>query len=238
MSEFKMRIALCDDDSQDLQTILAMTKAIAEEDGIRCELDCYQSGDELLGKIKRGERYSLLLLDVMMGETNGIELAAALRAEQNNTAIVFVSSNREMALSGYEVSALRFLAKPVEKEKLREALQCCWRASQDRRDIALQTNRGVRKIAPADLIYAETWGRGIRVTLTGGQEDVAMKISDLEEMLPGRQFVMCHRAYLVNLDYVQYLRYCELELKNGDTLPVSKYRQNVIRDRLLNCLEG
>ena len=56
--------------------------------------------------------------------------------------------------------------------------------------------------------------------------------------LPSQQFVLCHRTVLVNLAYVQYLRYCELELKTGTVLPVSKYRQNAIRDKLMNYLEG
>lgn len=238
MSEYRMRIAVCDDEPQDLQTIVDMTREITAQENILCELDSYLSSADLLEAINRGEAYSLLLLDVMMDELNGIELAAALREVQNDTAIVFISSNRELALNGYEVAAVRYLAKPLDTEKLREALQFCWRALLDKREIALPTNRGVRRIAPPEMIYAETWGRGIRVTLVSGREEVAMKISDLEELVPGRQFVMCHRAYLVNLDYVQYLRYCELELKNGDTLPVSKYRQNVIRERLLNYLEG
>ncbi len=238
MSEYKMRIAVCDDEPQDLQTIVAMTKEIASQEGMHCELACYQSGPALLEAIRRGEKYTLLLLDVMMGEISGIELAAALREVQNDTAIVFVSSNREMALCGYEVAAVRFLAKPLDAGKLREALLFCWRAALDKRDIMLPTSRSVRRIAPSELIYAETWGRGVRVSLSSGKEEAAMKISDLEEMLPGRQFVLCHRAYLVNLEYVQYMRYCELELKTGETLPVSKYRQNVIRERLLNYLEG
>ena len=43
---------------------------------------------------------------------------------------------------------------------------------------------------------------------------------------------------LVNLAYVKYLRYCELELKTGGVLPVSKYRQNATRDKLMNYLEN
>lgn len=237
MSDFRMRIAVCDDQPQDLETIAAMTREAAAMENIRCEVVCYGSSTALLDAIIGGEKYGLLLLDVMLDELSGIELATALRKNNNDTAIVFVSSNREMAMCGYEVAALRYLAKPVAMDKLREALRFCWQGLQDKRKLALPTNRGVRKIAPAELIYAETWGRGVRVTLTNGREEVSMKISDLEELLPGRQFVLCHRAYLVNLDYVQYLRYCELELKDGATLPVSKYRQNVIRERLLNYLE-
>ena len=64
-----------------------------------------------------------------------------------------------------------------------------------------------------------------------------MKISELEAMLPDQQFVLCHRSLIVNLDYVQYVRYCELELKTGAILPVSKYRQNATREKLMHYLE-
>ena len=60
-----------------------------------------------------------------------------------------------------------------------------------------------------------------------------MRLSDLQAMLPSRRFILCHRTILVNLDYVLYLRYCELELKTGETLPVSKYRLNTVREGLL-----
>ena len=42
-------------------------------------------------------------------------LAAALREKGDHTAIIFISSNLEMALRGYEVEAARYLAKPVDR---------------------------------------------------------------------------------------------------------------------------
>ena len=88
------------------------------------------------------------------------------------------------------------------------------------------------------MIYAETWERGVRLILEGGQMETAMKISELAAMLPERQFVFCHRTILVNLAFIQSIRYCELELKSGVTLPVSKYRQAEIRSKLMRYLEG
>ena len=88
------------------------------------------------------------------------------------------------------------------------------------------------------MIYAETWERGVRLTLKDGQEETGLKISELAAMLPERQFVFCHRTILVNLAFIQSIRYCELELKSGATLPVSKYRQSEVRGRLLRYLEG
>lgn len=41
-------------------------------------------------------------------------------------------------------------------------------------------------------------------------------------MLPKGQFACCHRTLLVNLAKVRHVRYCELELRNGERLPISK----------------
>ena len=141
-------------------------------------------------------------------------------------------------MRGYEVEALRYLAKPVDRERLREALMFCCRTRLTQKEILLPTASGQRRILPSDLIYAETWERGVRLHLKDRQEETGMKISELAAMLPERQFVFCHRTILVNLAFIQSIRYCELELKSGVTLPISKYRQSEIRKQLIRYLEG
>ena len=238
MIEYCMKVAVCDDDSNDLKRLEEMIREAARREEFDCEIISYESSTRLLNAIQSGEEYHVLMLDVMMETFNGIELAAELRRQQNKVAIVFVSSNRDMALNGYEVAAVRYLMKPVSEEKLREALLFCYRANMGRQEIMLPTIKGVRSFSLKDIIYAETWGRGLRITTPQGQEEVALRISDLETMLPQGQFVLCHRTIIVNLEYVRYLRYCELELKTGDLLPVSKYRQQATREKLFRYLEG
>ena len=125
-----------------------------------------------------------------------------------------------------------------QTDKLQEALLYCYRAGQPRQDLTILTARGMRKLSADDIVYIETWGRGVRFHLQNGQEEGMMKISELESVLPADRFVLCHRTILVNLAHVRYLRYCELELKSGAILPVSKYRQNATRDKLMNYLQG
>lgn len=236
MIEYCMRVAICDDDPMDRTNIEHTAREIAEQEKISCEFVCYDSSTALLEAISGGAQFHTLLLDVVMPEMTGMELAATLRAQQNATTIVFISSNREMALCGYEVAACRFLAKPVEREKLREALLFCYRSGMARAEITLPTARGRRRFLLSEVVYAETWGRGLRLKLTDGEEEISLRISELETMLPPRQFVLCHRGVIVNLAYVQYVRYCELELKTGGVLPVSKYRQNAVREKMMNYL--
>ena len=125
---------------------------------------------------------------------------------------------------------------PVEEEKPREALLYGSRRRSGCQDIALPTLRGIRRLRTDDMIYAEAWGRGVRITLRDGQEEAGLKISQLETMLPTDRFFLCHRTVLVNLEFVQYIRYGELVLKNGEVLPLSRYRQNEAREKLLRYL--
>ena len=234
----QLHIAVCDDEALERQRIADLVNQIMPEEGLSCRVTSYESGADLLSAIQHGGRFQILLLDVMMEGLDGMALAAALREKGDHTAIIFISSNLEMALRGYEVEAARYLAKPVDRERLREALMFCYRTRLAQKEILLPTASGQSRILPSDLIYAETWERGVRLILKDGREETGLKISELAAMLPERQFVFCHRTILVNLAFIQSIRYCELELRSGATLPISKYRKTEIRKQLLRYLEG
>ena len=234
----QLHIAVCDDEALERQRIADLVNQIMPEEGLSCRVTSYESGADLLSAIQHGGRFQILLLDVMMEGLDGMALAAALREKGDHTAIIFISSNLEMALRGYEVEAARYLAKPVDRERLREALMFCYRTRLAQKEILLPTASGQSRILPSDLIYAETWERGVRLLLKDGREETGLKISELAAMLPERQFVFCHRTILVNLAFIQSIRYCELELRSGATLPISKYRQSEIRKQLMRYLEG
>ena len=60
-----------------------------------------------------------------------------------------------MALRGYEVAASRYLAKPVDPEKLREALLYCRAAWLGRSALVLPAVSGPSSVASAAVLYAE-----------------------------------------------------------------------------------
>lgn len=237
-SNQSVSLAVCDDQPGDLDEIVSMTKELLEEEHISCGISRFGEAAGLLSAMEDGGRFDILLLDVMMEHLNGMELAAALRMQGSEAAIIFISSNRDMALMGYEVLAARYLAKPVRREKLREALLYCCRARLAQREILLPTVDGERRILLSDLIYIESWERGTRLIQVDGTCKTSVKISELERLLPKERFVLSHRTLLVNLAFVQSLRYCELTLKNGQRLPVSKYRQAQLKENFLRYLRG
>ena len=233
-----LKLAVCDDESTDRVRIAEMARSILKQEGIKADITCFESGTALLETIHKGAVFQILLLDVLMEELNGMALASALRKQGSDSSIIFISCNREMAMQGYEVAALRYLAKPLDVQKLREALLYCYQVQKPQREVLLPTAKGQSRVDIASLVYAETWERGVRLTLTTGQLTTNLKISELAAMLPTHQYVYCHRTVLVNLAFVASIRYCELELKNGTILPISKYRLTEIKSQLLRYLSS
>ena len=226
-----LQLAVCDDEAAD--------RADGRSDIARRK---HRGGDRrlsaaLLAAIRAGRAFDVLLLDVMMEGMDDMALAAALRAGHEDAAIIFISSNREMALRGYEVAAARYLAKPVDRAKLCEALLYCCNAHEKQRTLVLPTASGQSRFAPSAIIYVEAWERGVCLNLGDEKAEVKIPISQIAGMLPEGQFAYCHRTLLVNLNYVRHVRYCELELKSGERLPISKYRLAEFKSAFLRFLK-
>ena len=68
-----IKIAVCDDDKTALAATLELLKDYKK---VPLEADAYQSGDALLAA---GKKYDLLLLDIDMEGTDGIETARRIR---------------------------------------------------------------------------------------------------------------------------------------------------------------
>lgn len=223
-------IAVCDDVTADREEITEMTQEICKERQIYSEISGFESADELLDNIKNSKQYDLLLLDVMMPEVNGIELAKVLRSQKDKISIVFVSGNREMALQGYEVEASRYLAKPLNKEKLQEAIAYCYAQSQKSRGLLLPADGSMRKVAPKDIFYVEIAGRKSKIHQEKEEWYASLPMGEMEEMLQRQGFIRCHQSFLVNCCHVRNFHTSSMELTDGRKIPVSKHRIKEVRE--------
>ena len=217
-------IAVCDDIAADKEQIVSMTKEIMAAHSKTCEIDAYDSGKALLDSLKNGKSYDIMLLDVMMDELDGMKLARLLRAKGNDASIVFISVNREMALYGYEVSAVRYLAKPLDAGKLSEALSCCVDRAQVKKEILLPTEQGHHRIAVKDIHYVEAFERGTRFITKDKVITSRLKLAEAQEILPDAVFLACHRAFLVNLSMATSIQKYDFVLTDGTSVPVSRDR--------------
>ena len=196
---------------------------------------CYESGDKLMEAVLDGVKFDMMILDVLLPDKNGIELASCIRDCSNNMPIVFISNDKEMALCGYEVNAVRYLAKPLDTEKLREALIYCYE-QQKKNKIIISMNSSTYKFLPKEIMYIETCGRGSCIYLQDQKLQTSNKISELEIQLCKYGFIRSHQGFLVNLCFVRAVRPNELELLDGTNIPISKHRFKDVKNTFMSYI--
>lgn len=90
-----------------------------------------------------------------------------------------------MFFEGYKVNAFRYLKKPMEQEKLWEALLSAVSKLEKEYEIELWDEEGLHIVRPKDIIYVETSGRNVIVRTVEKDYCVKMGITQFAENLNG-----------------------------------------------------
>ena len=110
-------ISICDDNAEQIKYLRRLVRLWAEKMAFAVQLYEYESAEEFLFKYPDNP-CDILLLDIEMGEMNGMELAKKLRNSNDNLPIIFITGYADYMADGYDVFALHYLLKPVEEDKL------------------------------------------------------------------------------------------------------------------------
>lgn len=226
------QVGICDDDPVFLENTVSLVNKIMLSNGISCAVHiCHgKSGlyrymkTEMSDSVEKAVRLDLLFLDVFLEGDNGIQIAKRLRENGNDIPIIFTTVSRECLLEGYTAEPVGFLLKPLEPEKLSEALLRAYNRYKKR---AMMIHTPIRTICFQldEVLYLEIFNKELSVHMLDGSVQKAMtSLHSLVEKLTQDQFVQCHRSYIVSLSAVSSICRYSIYLKNGERIPVSKKR--------------
>lgn len=216
-----MRFAICDDERVHINEL---EEYFAQKEDLQIESEPFESGEALLDAYKQGQQsFDALFVDMEMGGMNGIETANAIRAVDERVIIVFVTSHEEYAIDCFQCSPLRFLKKPLQPEKMNEALQAIeQQLSKKRVVVHLNFGKEQYRLYEDDIIYLESHNHKIDIYTVDETYVVNKNLNEMEDTLSANVFARAHKAFLVNLRYVRkikgneiYLRQCEHTIPLG-----------------------
>lgn len=216
------QIGICDDNETDVKYLTMLLEKWAMESGLQIKLDSFSSAESFLFQYVEKKDYDILLLDIEMGEKNGIELAREIRQSNDGVQLVFITGFPDFVMEGYEVSALHYLMKPVEEGKLFAVLERAVKNLAKAEQVLLFQIEGESVRIPVGEIYAvEAFAHTVALMTEKGSHKVAMSISEAEKTL-GEGFIRCHRSYIVNLRHVRRITRTAVVLDNGSEVPLSR----------------
>ena len=112
------RVAIVDDSSVDAAFVEEILNAWAKTQQVVVQPERFPSAEKFLFRYADDKAWDILLLDIEMGAMDGVTMAKKVRTHNEAVQIVFITGYSDYIAEGYEVAALHYLMKPVNKDKL------------------------------------------------------------------------------------------------------------------------
>ena len=227
-----LHIAVVEDEEIHRKTLVGY---IRDYLGGREAYECatFEDGAEFLAR--QPQDLDILFLDIVMGHSNGIDVAHTVRSHNDNVIIIFVTQAVQYALEGYGVHASDFLVKPLYYTSFCHSMQRALATLKRRAPnmLRIEFDKTTSYVDISTILYVETRSKGTLVHAQSGDFGCSESLRSLEERLGPLGFGRCHQAYLVNVTHVQTIRKTEL-LVGQAWLPISRARREAFVSLLVH----
>lgn len=227
-----MKIAVCDDCLED---VLSLQAALGSH-----EVEVYLNADKLLADIEiKDIKYDLYFLDIFIDDSiDGIELAKRIRAKEEEAAICFISTSNEFYREAFDLYAIQYLLKPVQKESVQRLLDRVSKNLTKTKEKFLSfKHRGQTSAIPySKIMYICSREHTISIYCTDGTvQEYIGKLNELAGQICGDVFIRSHQSFLVNMYKVDSLNRNEL-MVGGERIPISRRYYAEVKKRYQEIL--
>lgn len=236
------RIAICEDEKAQREYMERLVSEWQQCSGNKATVDSFVSAEQFLFETEEMQPYDLLLLDIQMGQMNGVELARKVRERDTKVKIVFLTGIKDYAIEGYEVGAVRYLLKPVKEAELFALLDQLYKEAKEQKEeyFLFQNGGAMNRIPFSDIFYVEADGHYVMLKAVCREASSYVKewkwkasFSSLSAELEVKGFFLLRRGLYVNLAKVEQIGKTECVLENGELLPVSKARYQALNEAFI-----
>jgi two-component system LytT family response regulator len=228
-----MRVLIADDEAPARVRLRQLLAAHADVE-IAGEAETGVQAKELAAELKP----DLLLLDIQMPGSTGIDVAACLPAPRPY--IIFCTAFDQYAVDAFELHAVDYLLKPISRARLAEALDRV-RASKPAASgparFLVKSGAHYTVVPEARVLYFASEDGLTKLVADGAHYWMDPTLNELEERLDPGRFFRISRAAVVNLSAVAEVHPMpggsgEVRMKNDERLEVSRRRFRELLDVL------
>ena len=232
----KLNVAICDDEQSACSHIRNLLENYEMKYNFEFHISEFTDACEFISFYQKAGIFDIIFLDVEMPEMSGLSVAHTIRdLPDSDVKIIFTSNYPEYMQDSFNVSAFQYLQKPIKEEQLHEQfkrlLQEIDRLSP--LSILVKHDDTEEPVTTSQILYIATvkskkdllryvcknrtlFGKGL--------------LSDIESALLPHHFFSPHRGILINMRQVHFIKRGEIEMMNGDIIPLSRRREKEFRD--------
>jgi two-component system LytT family response regulator len=219
------RVLVADDEPIGRQRLVRLVQAEPDTDVVAACAD----GEEAVEAI-REHAPDIVLLDIQMPHLDGFEVVSALGGA-HQPAVIFCTAHDQYALRAFEIHAFDYLLKPVDQERLREAMgraitgaarpglgntagrilglleEINARERARGRDrLVVRTPERAFFLRTETIDYIEAAGKFVHLHVGRSLHALRESMAELEQELDPGRFLRISRSVIVNLDRIQEIQ--------------------------------
>ena len=223
-----MRIAICDDNEIQIGIFMHRINNFLKRNGdIKALITPYDKGQPLIDDVADGEWYDIVVLDIVLKEENGIEVAKELRLNGYDGNIIFWTAHKEYVFDALDILPVHYIIKGSEDGRMYGVVNRELENIHDK-TLTVKNKDYFHRVDFCHIEYIESRNKYITIHCTCGITHMQRgKLSDVEKQLD-RRFLRCHQSYIVNMDEVWELR-ADFRMVSGDVVPIRRKDLSAIR---------
>jgi two-component system LytT family response regulator len=218
-----MRAILVDDEPDGIRTLKKLLELNCPE--VEIIATCSNTF-EAVNKIEE-LKPDLLFLDIRMPNKSGLDMLAEI--SEIEFEVIFVTAHNEYMLQALQFSAVDYLMKPVDEDRLQEAVQRVEKRLKGKKNaghtevllhninkagyplemrLCLPTQKGFTIVKLEEIIYCEAQRSYTLFRLINNKSIIISKpLFDYDKLLADTVFLRVHKSFLINLMHIkEYMR--------------------------------
>lgn len=228
-------IGICDDGKNICSSIENMLLQCAKEKNIHIETYVWYTGEGLKEYLERGNRLDILFLDIELFQMSGMEVGDYIRnhLDDMRMQIVYISGKASYAQQLFKTQPLDFLVKPIMKDQISDVLEMALKIMKQKNEkFEFRQGKDYYYVSMGDIAYLASEGRKVKIVTLKETYEFYGRLKETAKRLP-ENFVIIHKSYIVNKEYIFRYTYEMVELVNGVVLTISPVNRKQVRERIL-----
>jgi DNA-binding LytR/AlgR family response regulator len=230
-----MRIAICDDKTEQIQIIDSSVKAyFSAKHRNDYELFSFCKSFDFLDEQEKNP-FDLVLLDICMPGMLGTDVAKEIRKKKKKTEIIFITTSYEFAVEAFSIQAAHYLVKPFSQKEFDEDMNRVLEKTDKLEDksLTVKGSNGYTTISLNSVLYAESDSHNLTIHCLNEEVTARMNLNDfyheVHKLRPGL-FIMPVKGFVVNLSHIKTLKPNEMIIEDGKIISISQRLHKEVKD--------
>lgn len=234
-------IAICDDESRILEDLRKKIEICFSTKEIEADYFCTQDSKEMLNCLKK-EKVDVLFLDIDMPHITGMDIAAYLNENKINTILVFVTSQDALVYQTFAYRPFGFIRKTHIDNELDELADRIKKELNDRKqELTIVKGQDFARITIQDILYVEAEGNYLNIFTKEEVFKVRETMTNMEKELFSKNFVRCHKGYLVNAGHIEKMKGSQIVLQGkmeNPVIPIGRSYEKDVKRKILELIRN